>query len=184
MDRFGTNYCWLTFHCNYDKQYVDISRPGYVDSALEQLQYKPFKSLQFTSHLHQFIKYVSRGTRQIIAPPDVSPLLSAKQTKYAQSVVDSFLYYARVLHDSIPLALNQISSMQAQPTFLTMSKCQQLLNSANTYKNMYIRYHASNMVLHSYSDAAYLVAPKSRSCIVSYNYLSNHPSKTRKPTLN
>ena len=74
--------------------------------------------------------------------------------------------------------------MQAQPTFLTMSKCQQWLNSANTYKNMYIRYHASNMVLHSYSDAAYLVAPKSRSCIVSCNYLSNHPSKTRKPTMN
>ena len=65
-----------------------------------------------------------------------------------------------------------------------MSKCQQLLNYANTYRNMYIRYHASNMVLHSCSDVAYLVAPKARSCIAPYNYLSNHPSKTRKPTLN
>ena len=65
-----------------------------------------------------------------------------------------------------------------------MSKCQQLLNYANTYRNVYIQYHASNMVLHSCSDVAYLVAPKARSCIAPYNYLSNHPSKTRKPTLN
>ena len=91
--------------------------PGYVDSALEQLQYKPFKSLQFTPLLHQLIKYVSRGTRQTIAPTDVSPLLSEKQTKYVQSIEGSFLYYTRALHDPMLPALNQISSMHAQPTF-------------------------------------------------------------------
>ena len=117
VDWSGTKYCVLIFHCNYDKQYVNISMPGYVDSALEQLQYKPFKSLQFTPLLHQLIKYVSRGTRQTIAPTDVSPLLSEKQTKYVQSIEGSFLYYTRALHDPMLPALNQISSMHAQPTF-------------------------------------------------------------------
>ena len=32
-----------------------------------------------------------------------------------------------------------------------------------TYPEAYICYYASNMVLHVYSDAAYLVAPKARS---------------------
>ena len=40
------------------------------------------------------------------------------------------------------------------------------------------------MVLHVDSDAAYIVAPKARSRIAGFYYLSNHTNKTTHPTLN
>ena len=70
------------------------------------------------------------------------------------------------------------------------------MDYVNTYPNAYIRYYASDMVLHIDSDAAYLVAPKARSRVAGYFHLSDNPrnfmsetrisdiSKTRKPTLN
>lgn len=42
-------------------------------------------------------------------------------------------------------------------------------------------YHASNMVLHVDSDAAYLVAPNAKSRIAGYYYLSDLPSSTQPP---
>ena len=53
-----------------------------------------------------------------------------------------------------------------------------------TYPNTFIRYNASDMVLHIDSDAAYLVAPKARSRVAGYFHLSNHPSNKSKNTLN
>ena len=53
-----------------------------------------------------------------------------------------------------------------------------------TYPNAYIRYYASDMVLHIYSDAAYLVAPKARIRVTGYFHLSNHLSKSTFTTLN
>ena len=58
------------------------------------------------------------------------------------------------------------------------------MDYVNTYPDAYIRYYASDMVLHIDSDIAYLVAPKARSRVAGYFHLSDHPSKTKKPTLN
>ena len=58
------------------------------------------------------------------------------------------------------------------------------MDYAATHPNVYIRYHASDMVLHVDSDTACLVAPKARSRISGYFYLSDHPSKTPHPKLN
>ena len=41
----------------------------------------------------------------------------------------------------------------------------------HTYPNDYIRFYARDMILHIDSDAAYLVAPKSRSRIAGYFHL-------------
>ena len=53
-----------------------------------------------------------------------------------------------------------------------------------TYPNAYLRYYASDMVLHVDSDAAYLVAPNARSRISGYFHLSDHPNITKHPKLN
>ena len=58
------------------------------------------------------------------------------------------------------------------------------MNYVNTYPDAYIRYYASDIVLHIDSDAAYLVAPKARSRVAGYFHLSDHLSKIIKPTLN
>ena len=54
----------------------------------------------------------------------------------------------------------------------------------HTYPNVYLRYYASDMILHIDSDAAYLVLPKARSRIAGFYQLSDHPSKTKNPTRN
>ena len=36
VDRSGSNYCGLKIDCNYAKQYVDISMPGYIGKALHK----------------------------------------------------------------------------------------------------------------------------------------------------
>ena len=83
-------------------------------------------------------------------------------------------------------ALNKITTQQSKPTAHTITKCNRLLDYAATYPNAVIRYHASNMILHCETDAAYLVLPKSCGRITGHFYLSNHPPPTGmpKPKLN
>ena len=49
---------------------------------------------------------------------------------------------------------------------------------------MYARYHVSDMILWIKSDVAYLVLPKTKSCIASYFYLSNYLERVTHPTIN
>ena len=53
-----------------------------------------------------------------------------------------------------------------------------------TYPNAYIRYYASDMVLHVDSDAAYLIAPKARSRVAGYFRMGNQQNNKTKSTLN
>ena len=72
-------------------------------------------------------------------------------------------------------ALNEISRIQARPTKDTLAKAQWFLDYTATYPNAIIRYHASQMVLHIDSDAAYLVMPESSSVYAGHFYLSDWP---------
>ena len=80
--------------------------------------------------------------------PDDTPLLSPEETKWVQSVVGTFLYYARALDPTLLPALNHIGTSQAQPTQSTKQQCQHIMDYVSTYPNAYIRYHASDMILH------------------------------------
>ena len=51
-------------------------------------------------------------------------------------------------------ALKEISTQQSKPTTHTITKCNCLLDYAETYPNAAIRYHESNMILHGDMDAA------------------------------
>ena len=56
------------------------------------------------------------------------------------------------------------------------------LDYAATYPNAKIRYYASDMILYTSSDAAYLVLPTAKSRVAGNYFLSNktlqHPSRT------
>ena len=108
--------------------------------------------------------------------------MKSSETKHVQSVVGTF--YARSIDNTILPALNDIASQQAQPTKNTLHKAQRLMDYLHTYPNAYIRYHASDMILNIDSDAAYLVAPKARSRVAGYYYMSNLPTSTKPPKLN
>ena len=83
-----------------------------------------------------------------------------------------------------PTGIKRHCKQTGQTNKKTKEKTQQLMDYLNTYPGAYIRYYASNMVLHVDSDAAYLVDTKAKSCIAAYYHLSNHPNITKHPKLN
>ena len=180
----GKNYCGLTMQWHYDEGYVDVAMPKYVPDSLRRLQHVPKKYPQYSPHEHAPIRYGKKGAQQFATAPDDSPQLDPQGTKHVQSTTGSFLYYGRAIDYTILPALNAIASAQAQPTQKTKNKTQQLMDYLHTYPDAYIRYYASDMVLYVDSDAAYLVAPKARSRIAGYYYLSDHPNVTKRPKTN
>jgi len=154
--------------------------PGYVDKILKRLKHPTPTSPQYSPHEHFPIKYGSKGKRQYATAPDSSPPLPSPT--YIQQIVGSLLYYARALDNTILTALNDISSQQSNPTETTLKKCRRLLDYVATYKNTFLRYHASDMILHVDSDAAYLVAPNAKSRIAGFYYFRNAKRYTSSST--
>jgi hypothetical protein len=89
--------------------------------------------------------------------------------------VGSLLYYARAVDPTMLPAINEISGSQASPTQKTMRACKMLLDYAATYPLAIIRYHASDMALHTDTDAAFLVLPNARSRYAGHYILSDTP---------
>ena len=174
----GKNYCGLTIDWNYQQKYVDISMPGYVTKALKRLHHIPTVHPQYSPAQHIPIVYGVKGTRQYANVPDTSPILNAKETTYIQSVVGTFLYYARAVDNTMLVALNELASEQSKPTVTTKLKAQRLMDYAATYLTTTVRYHASNMQLHVDTDAAYLIAPKAKSRIASYYHFPKRQIST------
>ena len=170
VDWTGKNYCGLTFNWNYDEGYVDISIPGYIEKALKRLQHKKSKRPQYSPHTWTQPSY---GSKVQMANFDDSPPLNATETKHIQSIVGSFLYYARAIDSTMLPALNEIGAQQASPTDNTLKACKMLMDYASTFPNAVIRYIASDMCLSLDSDAAYLVQPQARSRYAGYFFLSN-----------
>ena len=73
------------------------------------------------------------------------------------------------------VALNTLASQQAAGTQATLHAITQLLNYCATHPDATIRFHASDMVLWTHSDASYLTAPKGRSRAAGYSFLSARP---------
>ena len=147
----------LSLKWDYDKQYVDISMPHFVQSTLQKLQHQPPSKPQHSPHRYTSIQYGS--TPQLATPNDTSPLIPKSQHKYIQSIVGSFLYYGRDVDPTILTAINEIGYSQAAPTESTLKKTTQLLDYLYTHPHSTLRFHKSDMCLHIDSDAAYLVAP-------------------------
>ena len=77
------------------------------------------------------------------------------------------------MDNTIQCALNEIAISQAQPTEKTKEATKKLMDYLYTHPDAKIRYNASDMQLHIDSDAAYLVAPKAKSRVGGYFYLSD-----------
>jgi hypothetical protein len=72
--------------------------------------------------------------------------------------------------------LNTLAAAQARGTQATVTAMTDFLNYCATYPDATIRYQASDMILHSHSDAAYLTEPEARSRAGGHHYLGNHPA--------
>ena len=94
----------------------------YVKNTLRKLKYKPSKKTQYSFHAYSPVDYEKHDTTQYATAPDKSPTLTTKEIKYIQSVVGTFLYYARALDGTIISALDDISSQQAISTVNIIKK--------------------------------------------------------------
>jgi hypothetical protein len=72
--------------------------------------------------------------------------------------------------------LNEISNNQAKPTLVTGAACDLLLDYLGTHPNAVICYFASDMILCTAADAAYLVLPNARSRCAGLYFLTDHPT--------
>ena len=173
QDWSGKNFCGLTFDWHYAQQYVDISMPDYIKKLLQRFQHPTPSRPQLSPHEAAPYIPMKKGQRQY-ATYDTSAALNSKDTTKVQSIVGSLLYYARAIDNTILPALNTIGSEQSKPTNQTMKKCHRLLDYVATFPNVYLRFCASDMVLHIDSDAAYLVAPEAKSRIAGFYHLNSH----------
>ena len=106
------NYLGLTIYWNYNKEYVDIFMPEYVEKLLNKLQHPKPKRTQYASHLWTLPAY---GKRFQMAPEsDESNLFDKKITKGIQSVVGTLLYYSRSVDPIMLQAINEISQVQSK----------------------------------------------------------------------
>ena len=69
VDWTGKNYCGLTFNWEYEKGYVDVSMPGYVEKTLKRLQHVKPSSPQYSPHRWTEPSY---GSKLQLAPIDNS----------------------------------------------------------------------------------------------------------------
>ena len=171
-DWTGSDFCGLHLQWNYSKGHVDISMPSYVQKALKRLQHVSPASPQYSPQHHNSVNY-SNKSPQAATAMDTSPYLDPKSTRWVQSVVGTFLYYARCVDPTISTAINDISMSQSQPTVSTRKQCTRLMDYVATYPDAYIRYKASKMILSVDSDASYLVLPKACSRIAGFFQLTD-----------
>ena len=179
-DWSGSQFCGLQFSWHLNNGYVNVSMPKYIPALLKKLNYEP-NLPQYSPHPVAPFTIPSPGKRQFALPPDSSPPLNSKLTTKMQSIIGSLLYYARAIDCTILPALNSLSTQQSKPTEQTLRLCHRLLDYVATYPNPILCYRASDMVLSIHSDAAYLVAPKTRSRIAGFFSLGSNLQPTTSP---
>eukprot|EP00957_Ditylum_brightwellii_P161569 12301517-Ditylum_brightwellii.AAC.1 len=91
--------------------------PGYVLKALAKFQHDKPKFPQFAPHKWNQPAYSQKV--QYATAPDASECLNLKGQRLIQSIVGTFLYYARVIDPTILVALNELSTQQAAPMVKT-----------------------------------------------------------------
>ena len=103
----GSNYCGLTLQWDYNKWYVDISMPGYIEKLLQRLAHQ--RPTRPVHEPHTWTKPVFGRYVQPSTPEDTSTRLPNTDTKIIQSIVGALLYYTRAVDPSMYPALNEAS---------------------------------------------------------------------------
>ena len=124
---------------NYNKGYVDVSMPGYVENQLKKYNHKPPTKPQDSPFPAPPIRYGKAA--QTITEPDPTPALSTESKKYVQQVTGSFLFYGRAVDPTILMALNAIARQQSKPTERTMEQVKHFLDYMATHSDATIRYY-------------------------------------------
>jgi hypothetical protein len=169
-DWTATVYSGMTLKWDYKNRTCDISMPGYVSNVLSKFQHDAPKHPQHTPSRYVTPLY---GAKTQYSTKDETPPLTPKQCLTIQKVTGSILYYARAVHPTVLMPLNDIATEQTKATGKTQAATNQLLDYLATHPDAVIRYHASDMILHIHSDASYLSVSSARSRLGGLFFLGN-----------
>jgi hypothetical protein len=169
-DWTATVYSGMTLKWDYKNKTCYISMPGYVSNLLSKFQHDDPKHPQYT--LSRYITPVYSAKTQY-ARKDETPPLMAQQCLTIQKVTGSVLYYARAVHPTVLMPLNDIATEQTKATEKTQAATNKLLDYLATHPDATIRYHPSDMILHIHSDASYLSVSNARSRLGGLFFLGN-----------
>ena len=172
IDWEGKQYIGIHLTWDYIRREVRTAMNGYVEQAL-----KEFEHLTPKQHYNapSKIERPDYGQKVQYVKLDHSPAITAHQVKFIQKVTGKFLFYARAIDNTMLHALNEIAASKNVQS--TQDATIQFLNYAASNPNTEIMYRASDMILQTDSDAAYLVRPEARSRAGGYHFLGNKDKK-------
>lgn len=151
--------------------------PDYVAAALHKFQHKPRRQP------HSLYNKPQYGVKiQLTGPTGTMPSLTEPQTKRLQQVVDTFLFYARAVDSTMLLLLNALVVAQKNSAQATIQALVHFLNYCATHPGATLCYHASNMILHIHSNAAYLNETRARSRVGGHHFLGDRASPINQPS--
>ena len=161
IDWTGAKYIGIDLDWDYKKREVKLSMQ--------------FQHPTPSKHHYGPTKYVppEYGKKIQYSTEDTSPELTPLQKKHIQKVCGKFLYDGRSVDNTQLHALNELSIKATTATEETQEALTQFFNYCTSNPDATIIYRASDIILSCDSNAAYLVAPKSRSQAGGSHYLGN-----------
>jgi hypothetical protein len=130
-DWTATVYSSMILKWDYNKRTCDISMPGYVSNVLSKFQHDSPKHPQHTPSWYVTPVYCAKTQ---YATRDETPSLIAQQCLTIQKVTGSVLYYARTVHATVLMPLNDISTEQTKATKKTQATTNQMLDYLSTHR--------------------------------------------------
>ena len=114
---------------------------------------------------------------------NTSPIIESNGITRVQQIVGNLLNYGCAMDNTMFVALMSLAVAQTKITDETALALTKLINYACTHPNATLRYVASNMILHIYSDASYVSETKSCSRVNGLFTLTSRAANTTKPPI-
>ena len=111
VDTTGYYYCGLNIKWKYDKGYVDIYIPGYVQKSLQKNQHMLSKKAQYAPHAWTTPAYDQKIQYALL--PASLPVLNKARTKRVQAITGTYQYYTKAIDLTMIAALNKMASQQS-----------------------------------------------------------------------
>jgi hypothetical protein len=177
----GKLYCGIKLDWDYKNQTMDLSMPGYIESALHKFQRKEPAHPHHAPFPARTPQYGSKV--QLTPHQDTSPALTPAGKKQIHHAVGSLLYYGRAIYPTILTAITILASQQATTTEDMSRKLLQLINYRATDADAKMRYTASNMILKIQSDAGYMKKSEARSRADGFFFMISKPNNEHNSTM-
>ena len=183
VDATGSKFVGLTIHYNRNKRYMDISVPGYVKKLLTRFAHRNIRPCE--SPMVYTAPNYSDPSQSLKLPTDTSADLDAAGVLEAQQIIGCVLWYSRVVDVTTLTAVSKASTSLADKKASINALLDRLLGHLMKFPDNKVRYYASDMIIHSFSDLSYLSESKGRSRAggVAFFGWHNKPERLNGPVI-